>query len=1691
MKVMRYRVLGPVVVERDGVAVALGGPQQRRLLGAMLVHRDRVVSVERLVEVLWPGEAVPPGAARSTMTYVSRLRAALGDGAIVTVGAGYRLDLSSATCDVDEFEALLDAGERSLPDRAVECYGSALARWRDEPFGDLAGEWWALAEVARLHELRAVAIEQRSAALIALGHHARAIPDLEALTNEQPHRERCVELSMRALHGTGRSAEALRRFRTFRTRLAEETGLVPSATLTELDRSIASGVEVAGGGSVSRPLRGYVLHDVIGEGDFGRVYSATQPGTERLVAVKAIRPDVADAAEFIRRFDAEAQLVARLEHPHVVPLYDFWREPGGAFLVFRLMSGGTAHDAVVSGGPWSLPRVNRLVEEIGSALMVAHAAGVVHRDVKAANVLLDADGAAYLSDFGIATRTFSEDLSVDVRGFGWLIWHVLSGSPRPAMATRCPPLGGRIAELPPGLDAVLGKATAAEGGYVSIAEVVLGWRAAVVDHETSPTTLSSDERLAVDSARRQAAQRLAKSEAAGINPYRGLRPFDDADAARFFGRRAVVAELSKLLGAHRMVTVVGASGSGKSSVVRAGLVPQLREQGSTVIAIVPGDDPVATLHTALTEVAASPPPSNLDAAISVISEELGDLVIVIDQFEECWSRADQTTRQALTDVIAVAVERHELPVRWIATIRADLLDRPLQDPRIGPVVSAGTYVLGPMSPAELDEAIVLPAAAAGVHFDDPVVAQLVADVTAQSGALPLLQFTLAELYDRRQDGRIGEDALVAVGGVTGSVGRRAEELYGALSDAEQVGARELFARLVIPGERGPDTRGRARLTELTPAARGVVANFVDARLLVVDRDQSTREPTIEVAHEALLTRWDRLAGWLTADRRWLTQLQHLAVAARAWNQGGRNAGDLYRGSRLEAAIEAVGTEGRTVSDLEREYLDAGRAARDIDVVAARRSARRLRGLLTAVGIALVLALALGAVALVQRSRAQDATDDALAAAREASIEALVGRVEAARPTQRDTAALLAVEAFRLADTPRTRSAMFGTFSNDIGFLDTHRFNQGFGPPGIVFPDGEGAVVVLEDGRVRSYDLDTGELGEPWPLVGERADAYPVVAVSADGERVAQLPWNDEAGTEFIVGIFDVATTELTTGPQPIAGQVFSVTFSANGESLVAGVDFDGNGTSPGLVLIDASTGEQLATMNLPAPPARETDFVTPASHAMPAATALPDGGFAVGSNAGTVFLLDGRLTVVRTVELLPFTTTSLEPLSDGTIVGSGTDGVVRFDPRTGEVHWQRLDYGEACAVLRVIEAAETVFCGSWLGALTALDLENGVVTRQLIAQNGGGGSLWSARGGTELVSFGGNEPVVTRWRLDGSGPITTTGPRGWGAWFLSPNGRHLIAAQTDQPGRAQGTGLTYRVVDSGTGNLVTPLDGLLNASWIDADTVVGAVVTDDGVRPAHVELSTGAVTPLGDAIEEVPHGIAFTPGESRALMRFVNGDGSETVWPLDVATGMRTEPTIEAESVAWADISPSGDRILLGSADGVTLYDGSSGEPIGTVSGSRQRGGFITPADQLFLVSTGGELTHYDIDTLEAIRTFDGSPGFIQEINGTADGSLILTRGGEGSASLYDVASGIRLGAPIPIPVDDEFQTATIALDGSRMAIGGGIENGYQIWDLDPAHWEEAACRLAGRNLTRQEWETNIGDLANYRTTCPQFPFQA
>ena len=1676
---VRYRWLGPLEVERDEMPVAIGGPQQRRLLGVLLAHRGQVVSVDRLVDALWPDVDAPDGAARSIKTYVSRLRAALDDSAVATAPNGYlvRLDAETTSADAPEFEALVAAGDAALPDQAIAAYDAAIALWRDRPFGELADEWWAVAETRRLESLYLGAREERAAALIAVGHHARALPDLEALAVEHPFRERPLALLLQALQADGRQVEALRRYQDFRVHLAEETGLEPSADLVALERAVAIGVPTEDGGERGRPLRGYVIHEPIGEGAFGRVYAAVQPGTQRRVAVKAIRPDLADSSHFVRSFEAEAQLVARLEHPHIVPLYDYWREPGGAYLVFRLLNGGTARESLVADGLWSLARVSRLVEEIGGALIAAHAAGVAHNDVTAANIVLDDAGTCYLTDFGVAAGeggAAADGMDRDRRGLAWVIWELLTGRRPPTAPTGPPHLLGFRDSVPEGLDAVLRRAI---DGYASVAELVLGWRSAVGRPDGVASPLPTDPRRSGDPERRRAARALEQAAIAGSNPYVGLRPFAEGDAAEFFGREPVIRDLVKAVGGHPLVTVAGASGSGKSSVVLAGLVPTLRRTGWTAVTLAPGDDPLRTLHDALLEVATEAlPEGDAWAAVTHVARRAGRLVLVIDQFEECWTRASPAGRDAFLDVVVRAAEADDAAVRVVATVRADLLDRPLEHPRLGAHVAAGTHLLVAMTPEQLEEAIIAPAERAGVHFDEGVVAELLAGANAQPGSLPLLQFTLAELYDRRVDATVTRGAQSSLGGMTGAVARRAEAVIAELGD-ETVGAtRALFERLVTAGGDGPDTRRRARLGELSPAARSVAEAFVAARLLVVDRDHDSREPTVEVAHEALIDRWERLARWVDEDRAWLAQLQHLAGAARAWDDGGRSESELYRGARLEAALEAIEGEGREVTAVERAFLDAGRAARDSDREAAARSARRLRRLLAGVGVALVVALVAGLLAVRQGDRADRQATAARQAERAARVEALVGRAEALQATQRDAAALLAVEAFRLDGSPRTRSALLTMLTADDGLLDTRRFDADNGASGIVLPDGETAFLTGQDGRLRPYDLDTGELGVPLTLVGQADEPFALLVPAADSRRLAQLErQSTDTGDQTTIAIHEVASGAMVGDPFTVPGWVEDAQLSADGRAIVVSI-----GTEARIERYDLRTGERRASApGLPADP----DTVVVTGNAL--ATG-PDGALLAGSQDGPLRVLDPvTLTTQHTIDVPAGVSATIVVRGDGTAVAAGRDGVVRFDIGSGALRWTALDYAQACVNMTTV-ADVGVFCADAYGRLVERDLETGAVRRTLDAQNGNTGRLWGAKSGTELVNFGATEALVARWRLDGSGPITRVVATDWSPDHLSPDGTRLVVRRTEQVGIEQSElDFENKVIDVATGEDVADLPGLFGPLWVDDHRLIGAVVDGDQLRIAQTDLRTGRTVAEGDVLDSLPEIAAGGTGKRSVLLVFREGDRFEVQhFGLN---GRRIGPTIEIEGLTWVNSSRDGDRVAVGTIEGVVVYDGRSGSLLGRIDGSDRRGAYITVAGQLFVGTNGGELTLHDLDTLEPVRAFPGSRGFIREVESTTDGSTIAVLGGDRVVNLYDVGTGVQLGSPLTIP-DDEINEMAFSLDGDTLAYGGGIDRPLRIIDLDTDHWAAAACRLAGRNLTEEEWATNVGDLAPYRSTCPDLP---
>ncbi len=490
------------------------------------------------------------------------------------------------------------------------------------PSRDLAGEASLRSEAARLDDLRLAALEERTEAQLTLGEFGDVIGELETLTARHPLRERFWEQLMLALYRAGRQGEALAAYQRARQMLADELGIDPSPDLRRVhERILAQSPDLDLGGE---PLRGYRLLERIGEDPFGAIYRATQPNVGREVAVRVVHEHRANDPAFVRRFEPEAQAVAALEHQHIAPVYDYWREPGRAYVVTRFFRGGSLRELLDGSGQLAHERATRILEHVASALSLAHRRGVVHGDLRASNVLFDEEGNAYLTDFSIgggAVRTAD-----DLHGFAALAHETLGE--RLPMAVGEALRRAELAHEPDDDAAVL-------ADLISVLGTRTDGRAPVV----------ADIR----------------------NPYKGLRPFVEADALDFFGREAFIQRLLERLSRvdhpSRFIAVVGPSGSGKSSVVRAGLVAAIRRgavPGSDawlVSEMHPGHHPLEELDAALMRVAVRPPagllgrlesgPRGLLEVADAIVPDGTELLLIVDQFEEAFTLTETEDDRAL------------------------------------------------------------------------------------------------------------------------------------------------------------------------------------------------------------------------------------------------------------------------------------------------------------------------------------------------------------------------------------------------------------------------------------------------------------------------------------------------------------------------------------------------------------------------------------------------------------------------------------------------------------------------------------------------------------------------------------------------------------------------------------------------------------------------------------------------------------------------------------------------------------------------------------------------------------------------------------------------------------------------------------------------------------------------------------
>ncbi|MEU6774770.1 helix-turn-helix domain-containing protein [Streptomyces sp. NPDC046759] len=606
-------------------------------------------------------------------------------------------------------------------------------------------------------------------------------------------------------------------------------------------------------------------------------------------------------------------------------------------------------------------------------------------------------------------------------------------------------------------------------------------------------------------------------------PYRGLARFEPADAGVFFGRDALVAQLAERVHAHRLVVVVGASGSGKSSLLRAGLIPLLQNERSpgrrpaTVRILAPGRCPMSS-HRAV--VTADPGP--------------GDTVVVVDQLEELFTLcADPSERAAFLDLLLTAVEP-ESKLRVVIAVRADFFARCAEHHGLAAALRDATLLVGPMSPAELRQAIVKPAVGAGLIVERELTTKMIADVSERPGGLPLMSHALLETWRRRKGRALTLAAYRAVGGVDGAIAVTAEDLYTRLSTDQAHCAQRILLRLITPGQGAPDTQRPADREELdgnSPGVSEVLERLVKARLVTVDGR------TVHLAHEALIAAWPRLRNWIDNARERLRLHRRLTDAAQVWQTLDRDPGALLRGARLAAAEEAFAARSEDLTSLEREYLGASSVARQREQQAVTRARLRLHTLTVSVSVLVALALVAGMSAW-QLNRTNERQALAATARRTAD---LAGSMRLSDPQR---ALQLSVAAYKIADTLETRSALLSAF----GQKEQDKFQVPTAGTAVLLSDDGRTVISAGAHQIRRWNVTTHrELPRRKAPGGTGAT---VLAASGDGNMLAV---RQRDGSMFL---WDIAAQRtrghlLSTGTRAAAfGALETVVFGASGRTLV-------------------------------------------------------------------------------------------------------------------------------------------------------------------------------------------------------------------------------------------------------------------------------------------------------------------------------------------------------------------------------------------------------------------------------------------------------------------------------------------------------------------------------------------------------------
>jgi WD40 repeat protein/class 3 adenylate cyclase len=1076
-------------------------------------------------------------------------------------------------------------------------------------------------------------------------------------------------------------------------------------------------------------------------------------------------------------------------------------------------------------------------------------------------------------------------------------------------------------------------------------------------------------------------------------PYKGLASFEEADAAYFFGRERLVGELAARTVQVGLLGVVGASGSGKSSAVAAGLLPSLRAgllPGSERwrhLMFRPGERPMAELAAAVASAApASADGHALEAAIDAVGPD-GRLVVAVDQFEEVFTLCtDDDERDAFIQAITGAAMRWPERIAFVLTIRDDFYGRCAPHRELAELLVANHVLVPPMTNDELRRAVELPARRARLRVESALVDGLVTEAAEEPGSLPLLSAALVELWQAREDGWLRLDVYERTGGVRGAVARLAEASYQQLSDAEQKVARRIFLRLSGVGEGDVVTRRRVPTLEFD-VERDSVAADVLARL-TQDRLLTMSDSTVEVAHEALLREWPRLRGWLEEDVQGHQLRQHLTGAARQWEAAGREPSEVYRGARLSAALDWAATRGPDLNEIERGFLTESQKASERDAERQRRTNRRLRGLLVGTAVFLVVALVAGGLALVQRGHARDEAQRAETQARIASARELAAAAVAnleVDPERSILLALAAVDATWKADrtvVPEAEEALHRALQESRVVLTVP---QGRGIALSV--DGSRFATTGEDGTATVWETDAGK--RVLTLRGHKGEVNGI-AFSPDGSVLATT------GSDRTVRLWDGASGREIHVLRGHRDLVLGAAFSPDG-SLLATSSQDGT-----VRIWDVAAGTQHLVLRGP-PGEKFINFsgLTPAFS--PDGSKLVSGGW---KRTPIWDLATGKISMVLARQ--PWETFAVAFSPDGTRVATAFQLYAQtWDAETGK--------------------PLTAFSGHTGDILGIAYSPDG--TRIATGGDDGTAQVWDVVTGESLLTLAGHTIGLDQvaFTPDG-GRLLTGGADGTARlWDISPTGgRDWLTV----PGPAQRQG---------------------GVSFSPDGTSFAVPGQDTGVTIRDVQTGAKVITLKGH--DATIRRMAFSPDGTR----LAGADGSEsghtrvnsTVPIWDVTTG-ELVMTLRGHAgpVSAVAYSPDGRRLATGSWDGtVRLWDALSGKELHAVDvGSGVFALAFSPDGRWLVAGDDGDksLTVWDADTLERRGELRGHTDVIQDVAFGPAGKVV-TASFDATARIWDLASRRELatlrGHSGPL------LGVAVSPDGALVATGS-LDGTAKLWDL-------------------------------------------